>query len=160
MDIVKDWSLIRQIFRDSFASSSHYAIASVDEDGTPHVTPIGSLMLTEPGKAVYFEKFTSQLPKNYRHNPNITVLAVNSSRWFWLKSLLAGRFKQTPAVRLIGKAGDKRPATEQDVARWQKRVKAMAFTKGHKLIWRDMCDVRELHFDRVEPVRIGKMTAF
>ena len=106
MDVIKDWSQIRQIFRDTFASCSHYAIASVDKDGTPHVTPIGSLMLTEPGKGIYFEKFTSQLPKNYRHNPNITVLAVNSGRWFWLKSLLSGKFKQTPAIRLIGTAGE------------------------------------------------------
>ena len=158
MDVIKDWPLIRKLFRDSFASNLQYAIASVSEDGSPHLTPIGSLMLTEPGKAVYFEKFTSQLPKNLKRNGKVTVMAVNSSKWFWLTSLIAGRFSQVPAIRLKGTAGDRRPATKEEAARFQRRVNVLRFTKGHKLLWRDMSDVRELYFDRAEPVKIGRMS--
>ncbi|GAA0350893.1 hypothetical protein GCM10009092_14110 [Bowmanella denitrificans] len=158
MDIHKDWAMIRRIFAQSFSSSSHYAIASVGEDGLPHVTPIGSLMLTEPGKGLFFEKFTRQLPVNIRYNANICVLAVNSGRWFWLKSLLKGRFDNWPALRLKGVAGERRDATEDECQRWFKRVNAMSFTKGYDLMWKDLCQVRELYFHTVEPVKIGAMT--
>ena len=55
MDIDADWHVIKRLFRKSFASSFHYAIASVGQDGEPHVTPIGSLILGSPGQGVYFE---------------------------------------------------------------------------------------------------------
>jgi hypothetical protein len=35
------WALVKRSFR----SSLHYVFASVNADGTPHVTPIGSLLL-------------------------------------------------------------------------------------------------------------------
>ena len=37
------WALVNRSFR----SPLHYAFASVNPDGTPHVTPIGSLLLRE-----------------------------------------------------------------------------------------------------------------
>jgi uncharacterized protein len=79
------WASIRELFKDSFFSSFHYAIASINLDGTPHVTPIGSLLLNraEP-KGIYFEIFTSTLRKNVERDPNVCVLAVNSGRWFWI----------------------------------------------------------------------------
>ncbi|GGO72665.1 pyridoxamine 5'-phosphate oxidase family protein [Bowmanella pacifica] len=158
MDIHQDWPQIRRMFARSFSSSSHYAIASIGEDGLPHVTPIGSLILTEPGKGVFFEKFTRQLPLNLSHNANICVLAVNSGRWFWLKSLLRGGFDNWPALRLKGQAGERREASEEECQRWFKRVNMLSFTKGYDLMWKDMCQVRELHFHTVEPVKLGAMT--
>lgn len=159
MNIDKDWPSIRQLFKDSFSSSFHFAISTTSENGEPHVTPIGSLILGAPGQGIYFEEFPSRLPRNLETNPHVCVLAVNSSRWFWLKSLFGGRFKQMPAVRLYGKAGKAREATEKEIALWQKRVRAVRFTKGHSLMWRGMRTVRELKFTKVEPVRIGRMTS-
>lgn len=158
MDINNDWPAIKRLFRKSFSSSFHYAISTITEDGEPHVTPIGSLILGPPGHGVYFEEFPSRLPANLEQNPHLCVLAVNSSRWYWLKSLLIGHFGQMPAVRLHGIAGGTREATDKEIALWQKRVKSVRFTKGHGIMWRHMRTVREVEFNRIEPVRIGQMT--
>ena len=158
VDWDKEWNWIRDLFRRSFASSFHAAVASVDSSGGPHITPIGSLMLGEPGRAVYFEKFPKNLPTNLASNQEICVMLVDSSRWFWLRSLMRGRFAKAPAVRLYGVVGDKRDASEAEVQRWQKRVQSAKWTKGHAMIWREMGQVREVVFTRFEAVQIGQMT--
>lgn len=159
MDVNENWAEIKALFRESFRSSFHYAIASVGADGDPHVTPIGSLILGRPGQGIYFEKFTRNLPRNLDDGSRVCVLAVNSSRWFWMGSLFAGRFPRPPAVRLHGVAGPVRHATEREIALWQKRVGRVRFTTGHRLMWRDMSEVREISFDRIEPVQLGVMTS-
>jgi len=63
MNIIHHWNQVRQRINVSLQSSKHSAIASVDENGEPHITPIGSLILTTPGNGYYLEKFTKQLPK-------------------------------------------------------------------------------------------------
>lgn len=158
MELLSNWDTVKKLFTDSFKSSFHYSIATVNEDGEPHVTPIGSLILGRPGRGFYFERFPSNLPRNIEHQPEICVLAVNSSRWFWLKSLILGRFATPPAVRLFGVAGELREASDVECARWQRRVRQVRFTKGHALIWRDMAKVRDIEFTRIEPVSISKMT--
>jgi len=158
MDVQTHWNEIKTLFHDSFKSSFHYAIASTGADGAPHVTPIGSLILTRPGSGLYFEKFTRQLPRNLAADGRVCVLAVNSSRWFWIRSLLGGRFRSPPALRLHGIAGELRPATEREKALWSARVRRARLSKGHALMWRDMDLVREIEFTRAEPVEIGRMT--
>lgn len=158
MEINTDWQAIRRLFRKSFASSFHYAIATVAKNGEPHVTPIGSLVLGAPGHGFYFEEFPSDLPRNLESNPQLCVLAVNSSRLFWLSSLIGGKFKELPAVRLYGTAGKTRQATGKEIALWQRRVRSVRWTKGHAMMWRTMKTVRDIEFTRVEPVRIGEMT--
>ncbi len=158
MDLHENWHEVKVLFRESFKTSFHYAIATVSKNGEPHVTPIGSLILGRPGFGFYFEKFPQHLPHNLSNNSHICVLAVNSARWFWLKSLVGGRFSSPPAVRLHGVAGELREATEREIMLWQKRVKPMSFSKGHALMWRDMSMVREVQFTRVEPVHLGEMT--
>ena len=105
MQITGDWKDIKSLFNRAFNSSFHYALATVNENGEPHVTPIGSLILREPGHGVYFEEFPRQLSRNLQHNKEVCVLAVNSSRWFWIKSLFSGRFASPPAIRLYGTVG-------------------------------------------------------
>jgi hypothetical protein len=158
MNLDENWKEIKTVFRDSFRSSFHYAIATVSEQGAPHVTPIGSLILGKPGKGFYFEKFTQHLPQYIENNNRVCVLAVNSSKWFWMKSLFGGKFNMPPAVRLHGVAKELRPATKHEVSLWQKRVHSTRYSKGHKLMWREMSMVREIEFDRIEPVHIGSMT--
>ena len=158
MKLEEQWPEIKQLFRQSFKSSFHCAIATVNKDGEPHVTPIGSLILGRPGHGLYFERFPTQLPLNLQTNRSVCVLAVNSDRWFWLKSLLRGRFSTPPAVRLYGAAGELRDATEKEVQLWQRRVNSVRFTKGHQLMWAGMAKVRDIEFTRVEPVRAGAMT--
>lgn len=158
MDLITNWKEVKSLFKKSFKSSFHFAIATVTEDGEPHVTPIGSLILGEPGHGFYFEKFTQHLPRNFESNNQICVLAVNSSKWFWLKSLVGGRFTSPPAVRLHGVVGNLREATDTEIALWQKRVKPVSFSKGHAMMWRSMSMVRDIEFTRIEPVQIGEMT--
>ena len=158
MDLHENWSEVKDLFRESFRSSFHYAIATVNEIGEPHVTPIGSLILGRPGFGFYFEKFAQQLPRNLCGNSHVCVLAVNSARWFWVKSLVRGKFANPPAVRLHGVAGELRPASEREMSLWRKRVRNVRFSKGHASMWQEMNMVREIEFSRIEPVNIGKMT--
>lgn len=158
MQIEQDWLMIKKIFKQSFLSSFHYSIATVDENGKPHVTPIGSLILGKSGQGIYFEKFPCKLPNNLKENPAISVLAVNSGRGFWLKSLVRGRFSQPPAIRLQGEAGKLRAATNKEIELWHKRIKLMKFTAGYRIMWQDMKMVREIEFTKVETVKIGSMT--
>ena len=158
MEIDTHWHIVEKVFKKSFASSFHYSIASVDENCKPHVTPIGSLILGKPGHAIYFEEFTCQLKKNIDKNKNISVLAVNSNKWFWFKSLILGRFSEQPAIRLSGEAGQLREATPTEVNLWHKRVKSVSFTKGHKIMWQRMGMVREIKFSTIHPVNISTMT--
>lgn len=158
MDINQNWNEVKKLFRNTFKTSFHYAIASVTENGEPRVTPIGSLILGEAGRGIYFEEFTSGLPANYQTSKQVCVLAVNSGKWFWIRSLIVGRFAAPPAVRLHGTVGKLRDATEQERALWQKRVKSLSFSKGHKMMWASMKRVREIEFTKIEPVYMGAMT--
>lgn len=158
MQLVENWDKIKQLFKQSFRSSFHFAIATVNEQGEPHVTPIGSLILGDVGQGVYFEEYPRQLPRNLERHKHVCVLAVNSNPWFWLKSLIRGRFSDPPAVRLYGVAGGIREATDKEIALLQRRVKKVSFTKGHALLWKNMSKVRDIKFSRMEPVLIGEMT--
>ncbi len=158
MQINENWSEIKALFKRSFRSSFHYAFATVGENREPHITPIGSLILSEPGLGFYFEEFPRQLPRNLQTNQQVCVLAVNSGLWYWLKSLLSGRFSNPPAVRLYGTVGELRAATQKEIQLWQRRVRRVRFTKGHAMMWAKMSMVREIEFTRMEPVQIGEMT--
>jgi len=158
MQVKENWVDIKRIFAQSFKSSFHYAMATVDEDGGPHVTPIGSLILSSPGRGFYFEEFPRQLPLNLQSNGQVCVLAVNSSRWFWIKSLFSGRFSSPPAIRLFGTVGEVREASEKEIKLWHHRVKKARNSKGFALMWKDMKRVRDIEFSRAEPVHIGEMT--
>ncbi len=158
MNPVDYWHEIRQVCNDAFRSSLHYSIASVTEDGAPHVTPIGSLLLREPGHAIYFEAFTQHMPHNFRHNEKVCVLAVNSGLWFWVKALLRGRFSAPPAIRLHGTVGAPRKAAPDEIERWARRVRRVRRTKGHAIMWANMATVRDIRFSKVEGIHIGAMT--
>ena len=158
MQLKENWSDIRRLFGQAFRSSFHYALATVNENGEPHVTPIGSLILCDPGHGYYFEEFTRQLPRNLQENKQVCVLAVDSSRWFWFKSLFRGRFVSPPAMRLYGTAGEVREATENEIESWHRRVGRVRASKGYSLMWENMKMVRDIAFSRVEPVCMGEMT--
>jgi len=158
MELLDNWTKIKILFRESFWSSFHYAIATVNEYGEPHVTPIGSLMLGKPGHGYYFEEFPEKLPRYLSSNNHVCVMAVNSGRWFWITSLFRGQFSSPPAVRLHGTVGQLREATQTEINFWQNRVKRLRLSKGHSLMWANMKMVRDINFNRFEPVNMGEMT--
>ena len=158
MDIEKHWKTIQMVFQESRGSSLHYAVATVNEDGTPHVTPIGALFLREDKTGFYFEEFPVHMSKNFERNPRVCILAVNSNPTFWLTSLVDGKFETPPAVRLMGSVGKKREGTKEEIAMWQDHVKLARGTKGHDILWKNMRKVRDIQFDSFEPVSCGEMT--
>jgi hypothetical protein len=157
MEIGEHWKTIQQLFRDSQKSTKHFAVATVNQDGTPHITPIGALFLRDDKTGYYFDEFSVNMSKNFEKNQRVCILAVNSGILLWLKSLYTGRFSTPPSVRLMGSAGEKRVGTDEEIAMWQNHVKAAKRTKGYDLLWKDMRMVRDLYFDSFEPVRMGKM---
>lgn len=158
MDLNKNWLKIRKHFNQSFKTNLHVSFASVDANHQPTVTPIGSFFLNDNQSGFYFEMFPSKLPLHATTNKNICVLGVNSSRWFWIKSLFKGRFDHYPAVKLYGQLGDKRKATEKEIARLKRRMRRTKSLKGHQYLWGKMESVREVHFQRAEAINLAKMT--
>lgn len=156
MELIKHWKDIRHHFNKSFSSSLHVSIASIDSENNPTATPIGTLFLNGDQTGFYFEKYPKKLPACT--NKNICVLAVNSSTWFWLKSLFQSEFKTYPAIKLYGELGTLRNATDIEVSRLKRRMKPTSWTKGNTYIWSDMKSVREIRFAKAEKINIGNMT--
>jgi len=158
MHIVTNWKDIRQMFATVFRSSQHYTIATITPEGFPHITPIGSVILREPGHAIYFEEFAQNLPRNLEQNPNVCILAVRTGYFYWLTALLRGRFESAPAVRLHGTVGPAREATKEEIALWQHRVRRVKRTRGYDLLWKNMRTVRDVQIQQADTVRLGAMT--
>lgn len=158
MDIKKDWNIIRSHFNKSFSSNFYVSIASVDSENNPTVTPIGSLFLNDNQSGFYFEKFPSKLPEHAITNPNVCLLGVNSGRIFWIKALFKGRFSDFPAIKLYGELGEKRKATETEIARLNRRMKITNGLKGNTYLWKKMEFVREIKFTKAEKINLGIMT--
>ncbi len=158
MDLSSNWDKIRLHFNKSFRSNFHVSIASVTSDNIPTVTPIGSLFLNNDQTGFYFEKYPTKLPMYSKINKKICVLAVNSNRWFWINSLFKGRFSSYPGIKLYGKLGEKRKATEIDIKRLNRRMKMTKGMKGHRYLWGSMTMVREIEFTKAEQINLGEMT--
>jgi len=160
IDIKANWNTIRAHFNKSVSSSLHVSIGSVNKNGEPTVTPIGSLFLNKDQKGFYFERYTSNLPLNGKNNNTICVLAVNSNFWFWVKSLLNSKFEKQPAIKLYGVIGERREATEIELSRFKKRTRFFKIFKGYHELWGDMKHVREITFVKVEQMKLGNMTSY
>ncbi len=158
MKLDENWKMIQQALQVAIKTSRHLSFATVAEDGSPHVTPIGSLILRDDCTGYYFEEYTKNMPANFKKNQQISILAVNSGLWFWIKSLYSGKFAISPGIRLHGSVGDRRPAKESEIAAWQERVKRARKTKGYKIIWKNLRHVRDIRFDSFEFITAGKMT--
>lgn len=152
-----DWEIIRRIFREGFASSFHFDVASVGEDGAPHVTPIGSIMLDQVGRGLFFDRYAGGLAHRLLRDQRICVLALNSSRWELLKTLWLGAARKPFGVKLHGTVGERRDATPEELERFRRRVHGLRFLRGHGLLWEKLRTVRELRFHAFEPIRIAPL---
>lgn len=158
MNLEANWQRIRRVFTQAFRSSLHYSMATVTPYGLPHVTPVGSLILREPGRAIYFEEFTQRMPLHFRGNQNVCVLAVRSGLAFWISALIRGGFRTPPAIRLHGTVGAPRAATNEEIQAWQRRVGRLRFTRGHRMMWANMRTVRDVYLTRADGIHMGEMT--
>lgn len=146
------------VFQQALGSSLHYAVASVNEDGSPHLTPIGSLFLRDNKTGFYFDIFSVRMSNNLKRNQRVCILAVNSGLVFWQKFFITGKCETPPSVRLMGTVGERRESTEKEVTVWRKYTEFARGMKGYDLLWKDMGFVRDIYFDSFEPVWMGEMT--
>lgn len=95
-----------------------HTFATINEDNTPTITPVGSLVLssTHP-HGYYFDVFNRALAANLDRGPEVAVLAVDNRKFFWLKSIMVKRFNTLPAIRLTGRVSPRRVALAEDVRR-------------------------------------------
>jgi uncharacterized protein len=155
----EQWEIIRRLFVRTLLTSFHYAVATVNADGSPHVTPIGSLILRDKGKGFFFEEYLGATARNFQTDKRICVLAVNTSHWMFLKALFLGRYTAPEAIRLAGTVGEKHEATPEEMKLFRRRVGRYRFLKGHGLLWGRFRFVRDVTFDAALPVNAGVMTA-
>lgn len=146
------WQQIRQVLETGQKSTLHCAIASVDADGMPNVTPVGTVFLRDDMTGYYFEHYSKALSDNLDRHPQVCVMAVNAGKWFWAKSLFSGRFATPPGVRLYGRAGAVRPASPQELQLIQDRVRPSRWLKGVRMLWSDFSHVRDIEFTSFRPV--------
>ena len=155
------WQQVRTTLRRTRWRSLHCAVASVGPDGQPHLTPIGSIQLTGPGRGTYLNAVSVELGRNIDRDPRITLMAVDSGRRTWLAALLRGRFNAPPGLRLIGTAGPERPPTDKELSSFQSRVRLLIRTRGGNRLWgrHEHFRARDLTFTQVVPVGLPHMTA-
>lgn len=159
------WQELKRLFSRTFASSLHFAIASADADGAPMVTPVGTVFLDGPGRAYYFELYATGLGQRLARDPRVSILAVDSGKGLWLRSLLGGRFLRAPAVRLVGTAAaESRPSTAEERARLVRRLRFVRHLPGGRILWPDVeseaglrVRVRDVSVERIDWVRFGPM---
>jgi len=151
MDISKNWHEILNVLRKGKQSNKFFSIATVDENGNPHVTPIGHVYFRNNMTGYYFDAYSKAMPKNFITNNRICLMAVNSGNWFWLTSLLRGRFASAPAVRLFGEVSDARDATAEEIEILKNSIKITSKLKGHELLWGDLTRVRDMTFTDFSP---------
>lgn len=138
-------------------SVPYCAMGTVNEDGSPRVTPISSLVLGEDRNGFYFEEFSINMSRNLERDPRVCVLVVVNKNSFWKKTLLLGRMSGPPAVRLFGTVGPKREANDQEIRAYRHPIRAFKFFKGYKHLWGVMAHGREIRFHAFEPVNCGPM---
>ncbi len=149
------WPTLRQLVNES---AYDVVIASVNDDGSPHITPIGSIFLRDDCTGYYLERFPAKLRHNIQRDERICLYARSSKLRLWLGAFLFGRMSRPGAVRLIGRAGERRPITETERGAWLRKVRPLRWSRGYQQLWADMTHVRELVFDDFVPVKLGAMS--
>jgi hypothetical protein len=158
MLLEQHWAEIAGVVASAQSSMRHCAIASVDPQGIPNITPIGTVFLRGDATGFYFDQYTDALANNLETNANVCLLAVNTGPAFWFRSLLRGKFVSPPGVRLYGTVGPLRAATAGEMLAVNRRVRPTRWLKGHRLLWSSFSQVRDIRFTSFRPVRYPVMT--
>ncbi|ESK56060.1 pyridoxamine 5'-phosphate oxidase family protein [Acinetobacter tjernbergiae] len=165
----KDWKNIQQVFKAAQKASLHSSIATVDQFGQPSITPIGTVFLNTDQTGYFFDTFTEKLRTNLDQNSKACIQAINSSKWFWLSSLIQGSFTDFPGVRLQGsftdfpgvrlyvEIGDLRLASREERFAIDRRIQPLQWTKGSQLIWSEFTHVRDIKINEFRWIKYPKM---
>ncbi|WP_034588291.1 MULTISPECIES: hypothetical protein [Acinetobacter] len=155
---MQDWHKIRSVVADAQRAAMHCSISTISPNGFPTSSPIGTLFLDEQNPAgFFFDRYCTSLEQNLPHTTKACIQAVNSSRTFWLRSLIKGKFNTYPGVRLYAEIGELRPATQAELDLIDRRIKPLKWTRGSRLIWSEFTHVREIQIHRFKWVEYPKM---
>jgi uncharacterized protein len=157
MDLEKNWPQVLRILNDAKRTCKHFAIATVDPNGNPHVTPIGHAFFRDDMTGFYFDAYSRAMPRHFAANNRICLMAVNSSSWFWLRSLVAARFATPPGIRIFGTVSEQRDATQAEVQRLSASIRTTQRLRGHNLLWGSLNRVRDMRFTSLLPVEYPVM---
>ncbi len=113
--------------------------------------------LNEDQTGYFFDTFTEKLSTNLDQNSKACIQAINSSKWFWLNSLIQGSFTDFPGVRLYVEIGDLRPASREERFAINRRIKPLQWTKGSQLIWSEFTHVRDIKINEFRWIKYPKM---
>lgn len=95
---------------------------------------------------VFQSKTICQAPCSIRKKIN--------GKWYWLKSLLLGKFATPPMIKIYGTIGERRPATAAEIERGNRRLGRMKKLPGGKKLFGNMGFVRELRFHAFEEAKL------
>jgi len=114
----QEWNNIRKYFGNSTHATSspvipYCAFATVNEDGSPRIAPYTSLILGENKQGFYFDELSLQTTTNLERDKRICILIVKNNKWFWIKTVIFGRFMNPPGKRLICTVVKNTEATKQ-----------------------------------------------
>lgn len=156
----EEWQHICKVVNDAQRAAMHCSVATVDEQLQPTITPIGTLFLRENQSGFFFDTYAESFKQNLPQNNKACIQAINSSRLFWLKSLLKGQFGDYPGVRLYVEIGNLRPATQQERLQISQRIQVLKWSKGSQLIWSDFNQVRDFTVHAFRWVKYPKMMPY
>jgi len=156
----KHWPQIMKLANRAFPK---YAFATINADGSPHVTPMGSLILKDNCTGFYFEGFSEQMRENLNRDNRISVLISDFRLVSWIIPLLSGRFSNPNAVRLNGTVGKRREATQSEMDafkkdKWAVNLARILRWRGYRILWEPLSYVRDIKFHAFESVNLGKMS--
>ncbi len=159
MRIEDHWPTIKRVCKKSVGL---FVFGTADPDGTPRLTPIGSLIPRDDCTAFYFERYPSRLPANLERDGRISVLAVDMRKSFWVLSFFLGKYTHPPAVRLYGRVGELRPATSEELAAFRNHplvtLVRIFCRRGYRVGWEPLTQVRDIRFESFEPCDMGAMS--
>ena len=158
MNLKHHWPEIQRVLQRGQASTMYCSLATINVDGTPNVTPVGTVFLRDDCTGYYFDHYATTLATNLDANPNVCVMAVNANRLFWLWSFVLGRFTSPPGIRLYGKAQPRRAASSEETAAIEAKVRPTKWLKGNRLLWSNFTHVRDIEFTSFRPVSYPVMT--
>src|SRR5690554_5767249 len=68
MSIKDDWGKVKAVLEQGQASTLYCSIATVNPDGTPHITPVGTVFLGEDQRGYFFDHYAQALGSNIDQN--------------------------------------------------------------------------------------------
>lgn len=157
-ELKTNWPRIMTHFKKSLKSSRFYTFATIAPDGFPHLAPYASLVLNDDCTGFYTDAFPDKTSRNLKADPRVCISAVRMEPALWFKGLLTGKFTDCPAIRLYGTVGPSRKAEPGELDRWGRRVKKYRWMKGYNSLWGGIRPVRDIQFERFEPIQLGRMT--